>query len=269
MRVGKAKEVRKAVAAPSEEWRRRGGRAARGVGADEPSRMVGELSEPITSPLADRLLIATLKLRTPKGLWTTLFSNANPNVRLEVLNQSIVDPAVSVSDYWISGRPPGVWSREIGACADVLKVDALTELGEGSLYRVTYRNPPVVYLFRGLGIPLQFPMRIQAGTIQIEVVARYPEFQKVLDYARKSDPAVRVVSIRRRSLRSHLPNLSENQQDLLARAMAEGYFAVPRKITLTDLAKKVNRSKSSVSEAIALIEQKLLETALGPSALVP
>ena len=241
----------------------------RNRGVDRVAEALGEPGDGKPGEPADRLLIATLQIRIPRGMWTSVFSSAHPAVRLEVLNQSIVNPSVSVSDYWITGRPPGVWAREIGARSDIVKVDALAELGEGSLYRVTYRNPPIVYLFRGLGLPLQFPMRIQAGTIRIEVVARQPEFRKVLDSARKVDPGFQVVSIRRRPLRSHLPNLSENQQDLLSRAMAEGYFAVPRKITLTALAKKVNRSKSSVSEAIALIEQKLLESALRSAPVVP
>lgn len=51
--------------------------------------------------------------------------------------------------------------------------------------------------------------------------------------------------------------------------MVEGCFAVPRKITLTELAQLVDRSKSSVSEAIALIEQKVLESAPRHSSLLP
>ncbi|MCI4327047.1 MAG: helix-turn-helix domain-containing protein [Thermoplasmata archaeon] len=42
--------------------------------------------------------------------------------------------------------------------------------------------------------------------------------------------------------------------------MAAGYFAVPRGITLTDLAARLDRSKSAVSESIAIIERKLLES---------
>jgi hypothetical protein len=217
----------------------------------------------------ERLLIATLNVRIPKGLWTGVFSLAHPETPLEVLNQSVVDPGASVSDYWIGGRPPGVWAREIAGSPDVLKVDPLAEVGDGSVYRVTYRNPPVIYLFRELAVPLQFPIRILAGFLRIEVVARLPEFQKILEYARRVDPRAQVVSIRRRPLRSHLPVLTESQQLLLRRAMAEGYFAVPRKITLTGLARLVNRSKSSVSEAIALIEEKLLESAMGPSSMLP
>lgn len=219
--------------------------------------------------VGDRLLLATLRIRIPAGLWTGAFTSAHPNVSLEILNRADVSKDVSVSDYWISGQPPGVWTREIGGYSDVLKIDSLAEVGEGSLYRVTYRNPPVIYLYRELGMPIQFPMRLQGGFIRWEVVARHSEFQRVLKHVGKVDPDFQVVSIRRRPLRSHLPMLTENQQQLLTQAMAAGYFAVPRGITLTALARRLDRSKSGVSEAIAIIEKKLLESALRPTSLSP
>jgi predicted DNA binding protein len=212
-------------------------------------------------------VIATLNIQMSTDTWTLKFSRAHTEVRLEVLTRSDIDRDVAVSDYWISGGIPGAWTREIQSYADVVKVDALAEVGDGSIYRVTDRNPPVVYLYRRLGLPLQFPMRIQDGYIRWEVVSRKGDFQEVLQYAQKVDPHVRVLSIRNAPLRSHLPLLTRAQQALLTRAMSEGYFAVPRGITLTELAKRVNRSKSSVSEAIATIEKKLLESALGPPAL--
>jgi len=217
----------------------------------------------------DRLLLATLRIRIPKGLWTGGFSRAHPNVTVEILNRADVSKDVSVSDYWINGQPPGVWAREISHYSDVFKVDSLAEVGDGSLYRVTYRNPPIIYLYRELGMPIQFPMRVQAGFIRWEVVARHSEFQAVLRYARKTDPDFQVVSIRRRPLRSHLPMLTDSQHQLLTQAMEAGYFAVPRGITLTDLARRLDRSKSGVSEAIAIIEKKLLESALRPTSLAP
>jgi HTH DNA binding domain len=215
----------------------------------------------------DRVLLATLRIRIPKVLWTGAFSRAHPNVSLEVLNRSDVSRDVSVSDYWIDGQPPGVWAREIAGYPDVLKVDSLAEVGEGCLYRITYRNPPVIYLYRELGLPIQFPLRIQAGSIHWEVVARRSEFDQVLRHVAKIDPEYQVVSIRRRPLRNHLPVLTESQHQLLTQAMAAGYFAVPRGITLTDLARRLDRSKSAVSEAIAIIERKLLESALRPTSL--
>jgi len=204
----------------------------------------------------------------PTKIWTGAFSYRHPDTRLEVLNRHDVSRDVSVSDYWIGGQPPGCWAKEIGSFRDVLQVDSLAGVGDGCLYRVTYRNPGVVYVYRRLRVPPQFPLRIQAGKIEWEVVARPSEFKAILAYAKEVDPELEVISIRRRPLRSHLPLLSPAQEDLLRRAMTAGYFAVPRRINLTDLAKQLGKSKSSVSESIALIEKKLLESALRRSTMV-
>jgi len=223
--------------------------------------------EPADIP-EDGLLLAILKIRIPeKGPWTGAFTRAHPGLFLDVMNRSEVTEDVSVSDYWIGGRPPGVWAREISGYPDVVKVESLAEVGEGSIYRITYRNPPIIYLYRKLRLPLHFPLRIQAGYIHWEVAARRSELDAIVEYARQVDPEFQLVSIRRRPLRTHLPELTDAQQLLLTKAMAAGYFAVPRAITLTDLARQIGRSKSSVSEAIAVIERKLLESALRPTAI--
>jgi hypothetical protein len=211
-----------------------------------------------------QLVLATLRIRVPQDLWTGSFSRLHPTLRLEALNRTDVEKDVSVSDYWISGTPPGAWTSTIAAYPDVRSVESLAEVGDGCLYRVTYQNPPIIYLYRRLRIPVQFPLRIQAGYIIWEVCARRVEFQAVLDFVRENRRDFSIVSIRRQPLRSHLPTLTDAQQTLLARAMAAGYFAVPRGITLTELARRLGRSKSAVSESIAIIEKKLLETAMRP-----
>ena len=213
---------------------------------------------------SERLFLATLRIRIPRNVWTGPFSSSHPDLRLEILNRVEVTPDASVSDFWIEGGPPGVWAEEIGRFPDILSVDSLAEVGGGSLYRIKYRNPPIVYLYRRLQLPLHFPLRMQGGYLGWEIVARYSEFQEIMKHVRTADPAAQIVSIRRGPLRSHLPLLSEAQHQLLTEAMAAGYFAVPRGITLTALARKLNRSKSGISEAIALIEKKLLEAAVRP-----
>ena len=237
--------------------------ARRALGrSSDPATPVG--SSEATPEGADRLFLATLRIRVPSDIWTSGFSTAHPHVRLEVLNRGEVSPGISISDYWIGGGPPGVWAAEIAQFPDVIRADSLAQVGEGCLYRITYRDPPIIGLYRRLQLPVPFPLRIQAGMIDWEIAARYTEFEAVMEFARQRDPSARIVSIRRRPLRNHLPALTERQHELLTEAMAAGYFAVPRGITLTALARKLNRSKSSVSEGIALIEQKLLESAMRP-----
>jgi hypothetical protein len=232
--------------------------ALRSAQAGRLQRLRGTAPEPVP----EGVLIALLRVRIPRSVWNGPFSLAHPQIRIEVLNRSEVTPDVSVSDYWIDGAPPGRWAAEILGYDEVLKVDSLAEVAGGCIYRITYQNPPVIYLYRRLALPIHLPLRIQAGSLEWEVVARRSEFEEVMSYVRSIDPGVTVVSIRRRPLRSHLPMLTQSQQALLAHAMAAGYFAVPRGITLTALAHQLRRSKSSVSEGIALIEKKLLESAM-------
>lgn len=217
----------------------------------------------------DRVLLASLRVRVREEIWTGSFSRRHPKECVEILNHHVVTTDVSVSDHWISGQPPGVWGREIAAYPDVVNVDCLAEVGEGSLYRIIFRNPPVVYLYRRLRLPFPLPLRIQDGFIRWEVVARARDFRRILNFARQADPAAQVVSLRSHPLRDHHPLLSEIQRTLLSEAMAAGYFAVPRRISLTDLARQLERSKSSVSEAMAQIERKLLESALRPDSFAP
>lgn len=239
-------------------------------GSDRPTSRFGRsAAAPSVDDDGPKLFIATLRLRIPKDIWTGRFSAAHPNLRLEVLNRTDLSRDSSVSDYWISGGPPGVWISEIAGFPDVEQVEGIAEVGGGCLYRVTYRNPPVVYHYRRLQLPLQFPLTIQGGTITWELIARRAEFEATLDFARSRDPTLVVASVRQRPLRSHLPLLTETQHALLSEAMARGYFAVPRRITLTDLARQLGRSKSALSESLALIEKRLLESAVRSSRLLP
>ncbi|HTT72543.1 MAG TPA: helix-turn-helix domain-containing protein [Thermoplasmata archaeon] len=211
--------------------------------------------------------MATLRLQIPKQIWTGPFSARHPELRLEALNRTDVTADLSVSDYWIGGGLPGEWAAEIATYPDVVRVDTLAAVGAGCLYRIKYRNPPIIGVYRRLHLPLQFPLRIQAGVLTWEIVGRYADFQEVLAHARSADSGVQVASLRRRGLRSHLPMLTDSQQELLTEAMSAGYFAVPRGITLTALARRLDRSKSAVSEGIAVIEKKLVESALSASTL--
>jgi predicted DNA binding protein len=52
------------------------------------------------------------------------------------------------------------------------------------------------------------------------------------------------------SKRRHTPDISEEQWDLLQSAVREGYFNVPREVTLVDLAERHGLSDRDASEQI-------------------
>lgn len=207
------------------------------------------------------IVMATVRFRLPDAVWVGRFSHRHPEVRIEILNYSEVGAARSVADCWISGLPAGRWASELAHLPDVYDVVSLGGVGRGCLYRLTFENPPIIYLYRKLGVPLPLPIWSQAGNCSWEVVARYPEFRRILEFGRAVDPRLRIVALRRGPLQSHLPALTVPQQRLLTAAMGAGFFEVPRRVTLEQLADRLGRSPSALSEAIASVEEKLLESA--------
>lgn len=211
---------------------------------------------------ADRLVVVTLRIRMAHDHWLGRFSTAHPQLRIEALHWASIDEGTSVLDYWIEGLPGGRWAAEIASNPDVRSVDPLAESGEGGLYRVVQRMNPVVHLYRRLRLPLRFPMAIRGGSITWEVMGKKTELDAILEFFRTRKLAVVIASVRRSLEPGHLPVLTPHQRQLLAEALRAGYFAVPRGITLTGLARRLGRSKSAVSESLAHIERKLLEGSL-------
>jgi predicted DNA binding protein len=213
---------------------------------------------------AQRLVVVTLRIRMAQDHWIGRFSNAHPELRIEAQTWTGLDARTSVLDYWIAGQPPGVWSREIESYPDVHGVEVLAEVADGCVYRVVQRSNPIVRLYRQLRMPLRFPLSIFGGVITWEVVSRKESFDRLLAFFRARKLQITIVSIRRGLVTGRLPVLTDSQRRLLDEAMSSGYFAVPRKVTLTQLAKRLGRNKSAVSESLALIEQKLLQNSLMP-----
>jgi hypothetical protein len=228
----------------------------------EASRRLEALRGHFHADERDRLVVVTLRIRMASDHWLGKFSAAHPDLRIEALHWAALDEETSVLDYWIAGVPAGRWTQEIASNVDVQRVDPLAESGDGGLYRVVQRMNPVVHLYRRLQLPLRFPLSVRGGVITWEVMAKKSELDAILEFFRTRKLEVTISSVRRRLGTGQLPVLTPHQRDLLAEAIRAGYFAVPRGITLTAFARQRGRSKSSVSEALAHIERKLLEASL-------
>lgn len=201
--------------------------------------------------------------------WLGRFSNAHPELRIEAQNWTGLDDRTSVLDYWIAGLPAGTWTREIASYPDVDRVEALAEVADGCLYRVVQRMNPIVRLYRRLRMPLKFPLSVHEGVITWEVTSRKQDFDSLLAFLRTRRLDFAIVSVRRGLVQSHLPALTDSQRRLLDEALRSGYFAVPRGVTLTELARRLGRSKSAVSQSLARVEQKLLASSVMPVRLGP
>jgi hypothetical protein len=232
--------------------------APRGGTGTSPEGRPFESSSP--PAYADRLAIVRLEFGIPRGVWLSGFTRKHPDLLVEVHNTLTVDSKKTLGDFEIYG-PPTDWTREIAGYPDVLHVERLDVFPDLGRYRVLFRQPIYLSIAHELAVLLSYPRITQAGIFTCETVARTSQVRRLVMALRDAGCEARIVSLRRDSLRSCRPVFTPVQRNLFRQALASGYFEVPRRITLGGLAKKLSRSKSSVSETLAIVERKLAETA--------
>ena len=105
----------------------------------------------------------------------------------------------------------------------------------------------------------RFPFTIRGAEASWVVIASEHKIRQLLDRLSERVAGVTLESVRHSDDATGVETLTPRQAGLLQRAIAAGYFDVPRKITLTRLADRERMAVSSLSEALAIVEKKLVE----------
>jgi HTH DNA binding domain len=208
----------------------------------------------------DRVAIMKLQLTIPPEVWISRFTLQHPDLIVDTTNIVQVSENNILGEIEIYG-PPADWTSEIASSPDVLEVERLGVMAEVGRYRVRYHQTLLVSLSRELEVMIRYPRTAQNGVLTCETIGRLSRLRKLMAALRGIGTKPSITSLRGDSLRSVRLALTGPQRALFRQALALGYFCVPRRISLTQLAERVSRSKSSVSEMLAVVERKLAHSA--------
>ncbi len=214
---------------------------------------------PHAQPAPKLVDFCRLRVPLPESAWIARFSREFPNVTIEVLSRLDVDRTRSLTELRLHIPEPGPWADEIRSLP---KVSGVEELGgaPGRVHlRVMHRTSTFIPIFRDLRLMRRFPFTIRGGEATWVIVASASKHRALLSRLQEQVPTAVIESVRHNDPEAPTGLLTVRQAELLRRAMAAGYFEVPRKITLTALAKEIGLAASSLSEGLAIVEKKLLE----------
>jgi hypothetical protein len=195
----------------------------------------------------------------PLGTWYGDFSRRHHDFVINVINAQLVSDNDIVGEFEIDDSSADC-GTEIAAAPGVSEADRIETISDTARYRVRYRRTPMVSRVTRSGVLFRFPVMIRNGMMYWEMVAKRSRMSRVMRIMEGAAANPRLVSLNGGSVHS-APNLTSNQRTLFHEARASGYYDVPRRITLTQLAKKVSRNKSSVSKMMGRIKRKLVEFA--------
>ncbi len=219
------------------------------------------MPKPSVDPVEAPLLACRLRVPLPEGSWVQRFSSVHPEVVVEVLNRLDLGGGRTLTEVRVRGAEAGPWAEEIRGLPGVNRVEQLGAPASVTELRVSHRTSSFISLFQRLQLMRRFPFVIESGTATWVVVGPEPKVRRLLDELRAIAPGMAIESVRHDPARGE-ELLTPRQQEVLRRAIAAGYFEVPRRITLTTLAQQLGMAISSLSEGLAIIEKKLVEQKL-------
>jgi len=219
-----------------------------------PAREAGPEQSPPSS-----LKVYRVRVRLPDEFWFGRFGRYHPETVIEVLNVLDLHSGKVISEIRLHTLGPGPWDDEVRIMADVDDVEVLRVDPTYVHLRVTHRTLGVLRILRDLRLTVTYPYTVLGGEAWWVVVTSEDRLRALIQRFTQDMAGVTLESIRIHASSESGDLLTPRQRELLLHAIRAGYFQVPRKISLRDLAAQEGLAASSLSQALAVAEKKILE----------
>jgi hypothetical protein len=198
---------------------------------------------------------ARLLVDLPDGPWIADVSREFPDAGFRVL---AAVPGESAGFALVR-----VTARDADAVLSAMEGhDALTAVsvmarGDGVVTaRVETDAPLLLLAAKRSGLPIEMPLDIEDGVAEVEVTGEHERVAEMGRRLREVGLEFEVERVRQRVNPARL--LTDRQQELLLAAVDLGYYDVPRRATLTEVADHVGIAKSTCSETLQRVQRTVI-----------
>ena len=135
---------------------------------------------------------------------------------------------------------------------ELLSVDLLAVDGSRSVLQIETEQTSILEPFLSAGVPLDTPIRFENGDATWRFTTSQERLMTLSSHLAESGLTYQVERIREvDSIETAAePDLTERQDEILSVAAQQGYFELPRAVTLDAIAAKTGVSKSTVNEIL-------------------
>ncbi len=204
---------------------------------------------------AQRLLI---QIRLPEHHWAGIVTRAHPHLVLRVVEHMPLPKGQGSAMVEIVGVDAQSIRETLNEMDGVSEytileefdtgIEALLHIGKGG---GGFLRP----LMESEAVP-KTPFEVRDGWVEWNLVIDQAHARVLVSKLKEDNITHRILGF------GHTTNrrlLTVRQREVFDQAVLEGYYDTPRRITLTDLAKKLGVSKSTLCEMIHLIEKHIIE----------
>lgn len=204
--------------------------------------------------------LARIKIKFPDQLWISeIFKNFR-DIRMEIehflpydFENSIGNSIIEIFHYDID-----LIIKEIKNHKSVIDISILEKDDNRVRFNVKTKDPFLLYAIINCGVLVNFPVRVKEGYAYWRLVSKRESIDKLLTLFDQKGIEYSLLRIGNSpySVDDDKNKLTLDESTLLNKAIASGFFEIPRKISLEELANELGKSKSALSVTLRKIIKK-------------
>ena len=204
--------------------------------------------------------LARIKIKFPKKLWISDIFNNFQDVRMEIeyflpydLEKSIGNAIIEIMHYNIDSI-----IEKIKNHASVFEFGILEKEENKVRINIKTKDPYLLYAVIQCGVLVNFPVRVKEGYAYWRLISSRERIDKLLTLFEEKNISYDLLRIGKApyDLDDERYKLSLEESQILDKALSLGFFEIPRKISLEELANKLGKSKSALSVMLRKIIKK-------------
>lgn len=205
-----------------------------------------------------RILTCRVRIGLEHESWLSYITREHPDLEVLVRNRLELRRRLTLFEVELAPLNGHSWTELIRERPDVVEVELLSASAESELCRVFFRGEAAVPVIKRFGLIRQFPFPVRDGAATWTVVGPEAKVRGLIRTLKCGPWSVQIESVRGGTVETNRFGLTARQREILRQAIAEGYFDVPRSITLTELAERLGIAVSTLSVCLSVIERKIV-----------
>jgi len=206
--------------------------------------------------MKDDIIEIKVKIEVPKTKWLVKFNQKYPDISFNILSKFLIDKKTGITLFQIQGPRTRLFLEDF---SNYVKSDNFQILYEGldsAIFNIKTTDPWILNALIKTELLLIYPLNVKNGMIGINTLTSRKKFDMFLTELEEKNIKFSIGSI---GHYKSLVLLTKNQKEITHKALQYGYFDIPRKISLTDFAKRLEISPSALSETLRRINKKLVK----------
>ena len=193
------------------------------------------------------MIRARFRMTLREGMWVTAVSTAFPDATLRLLTGvPMGDRALELGEVRAEDPEPVV--AAIRDHPDISEYEALWTGDGRAIGQYEARERGLYEFLWASSLPPEFPIVVEDGVMEFDLTATREGFEAFGDALEDGDQEYELLSVVHAADGTAL--LTERQRECVTAALRLGYFEVPRRATLAEVAEALGVDKSTASETI-------------------